>query len=947
MSTTFVPEDLTDELKMYVKIKFRKTKCEFDEKIGSEILDDFQTHELYSDQMQNSLTNLIEEEWSKRWEVQRQKNLKEKTIIESDPVYISSEFHSKQIELLQRQVQSMNSMQQGLMEKFAQLSMNVSTLLEQQTPEPQVTHQIKRTPAKINGSSKKPCLKRITRKMSLATIKRNIDETRQNAVEKWTSIDKKSNREMKDTRGVFGKPPAAPKTTPSKKKRRISSRKKKSSSTPSVRTKRSTIVPKKPQQSYEDTDESRKVNLRFGSRQYCALVPENIPEGLSSTIPKDNLELAYAHGFNGHYAKCRNNLLKRGDELVYNIAGAIICHDIDDNTQRFFTKHTEDITAVAMHPSLALMATGQLDEKGVRMPRICIWDLNTLELKNEIEGFHQNAVYHLAFSPNNDFLYSCAGDCDCTLFVFDLKNKSKKMKPIYQYSPISKGDVYGLVVSENIGASNGELVDEFITYGAKHLKTWEVNDANNIGVGPSKLKLCGHLVPTTKTGPKQKSKVEKGFQTAISLPSWPSSYVVGGNSGTIYLVQYHQVKKRFNVFNNCPVTCAVLTENGFLATSLKGEFVRFEANAENSTTFQESTRGDFSSIENISGTGSAHALQYDVDSKTLYVGSHRGQIFSVDFNNEEENIIGDVLVGGHSNEIWGLACHPNRPIFVTAGYDGQINGWDSHTNLPIPEKRIEVNEKFTCIAWSSDANLLVAGTESSKLYLIDYDSFDIVHKEIIKPKYKSSPVEQIGCVCFSPDNTILAVGHYDSSVYLYDVVQKRRKSYLKCWNKHGTCQKTSACTHLQFSEDGKFFKSFGRDYEIQYWNIQKSTKKCKLHPYLVDYNEMKFVGSPIIAGWETQGLLQKGMDGTDINTCSVTKNESSTLSLENDTNQLLVCGDDFGRVWLHNYPALDCTKSKSFPGHSAFVVDVKWNYDDRKVISIGGGDQAIFVWNRV
>jgi hypothetical protein len=47
-----------------------------------------------------------------------------------------------------------------------------------------------------------------------------------------------------------------------------------------------------------------------------------------------------------------------------------------------------------------------------------------------------------------------------------------------------------------------------------------------------------------------------------------------------------------------------------------------------------------------------------------------------------------------------------------------------------------------------------------------------------------------------------------------------------------------------------------RDYEIQYWNIFKSTKKVKTHPYLVDFNKVKFVGSPLIAGWDTQGKFK-------------------------------------------------------------------------------------------
>jgi len=273
--------------------------------------------------------------------------------------------------------------------------------------------------------------------------------------------------------------PAKPKKSRRKKAKKATSKKTKRStftSTIAKKSKKSSVKRTKTNRNktHHDTDESRKVNLRFGSRQYTALVPKEIPHGLN-TVPEEDLKLSYAHGFNGHYARCRNNLWKRDDELVYNLAGAIVCHDIDDNEQRFFTEHTEDVTAIAMHPTLPLMATGQLDEKGARLPRICIWNLDSLELEHEIEGFHQNAIYHLAFSHNGDFLYSCAGDCDCTLVMFDLaKLDTPKMKPIFTYSPISKSDVYGLVVCQNIGANNDEIIDQFISYGAKHLKTWDV-----------------------------------------------------------------------------------------------------------------------------------------------------------------------------------------------------------------------------------------------------------------------------------------------------------------------------------------------------------------------------------------------------------------------------------------------------------------------------------------
>jgi len=46
------------------------------------------------------------------------------------------------------------------------------------------------------------------------------------------------------------------------------------------------------------------------------------------------------------------------------------------------------------------MATGQQDEKGVAEPKVCIWNLDTLELVKEFEGHHHGFIV----PPIRDFL---------------------------------------------------------------------------------------------------------------------------------------------------------------------------------------------------------------------------------------------------------------------------------------------------------------------------------------------------------------------------------------------------------------------------------------------------------------------------------------------------------------------------------------------------------------
>ncbi len=45
---------------------------------------------------------------------------------------------------------------------------------------------------------------------------------------------------------------------------------------------------------------------------------------------------------------------------------------------------------------------------------------------------------------------------------------------------------------------------------------------------------------------------------------------------------------------------------------------------------------------------------------------------------------------GHSEELWGMASHPQTPLAVTAGYDQQVCKWDLLSNRLLWKIPIEV-----------------------------------------------------------------------------------------------------------------------------------------------------------------------------------------------------------------------------------------------------------------
>ena len=82
-----------------------------------------------------------------------------------------------------------------------------------------------------------------------------------------------------------------------------------------------------------------------------------------------------------------------------------------------------------------------------------------------------------------------------------------------------------------------------------------------------------------------------------------------------------------------------------------------------------------------------------------------------------------------------------------------------------------------------------------------------------------------------------------------------------------------------------------------------------------------------------EGLYQKGWDGTDLNDATLTSD-----------NKLIITGDDYGIVRLHNYPAIDPSACAEYTGHAEFVVGVELLRDDSQLITCGGNDMAIFQW---
>ncbi|KAB7506598.1 Echinoderm microtubule-associated protein-like 1 [Armadillidium nasatum] len=77
-----------------------------------------------------------------------------------------------------------------------------------------------------------------------------------------------------------------------------------------------------------------------------------------SSAPGAKLKLEWVYGYRGR--DCRNNvhLLPTG-EIVYFVASVVVLYNVEEQSQRHYLGHTDDIKCLAVHPNRMTIATGQ------------------------------------------------------------------------------------------------------------------------------------------------------------------------------------------------------------------------------------------------------------------------------------------------------------------------------------------------------------------------------------------------------------------------------------------------------------------------------------------------------------------------------------------------------------------------------------------------------------
>ncbi|XP_072222107.1 echinoderm microtubule-associated protein-like 1 isoform X5 [Leuresthes tenuis] len=599
-------------------------------------------------------------------------------------------------------------------------------------------------------------------------------------------------------------------------------------------------------------------------------------------LPSNKLKLDWVYGYRGR--DCRSNLyLLPTGETVYFIASVVVLFNVDEQLQRHYTGHTDDIKCLAVHPDKITIATGQVagtSSDGKQLaPHVRVWDsvsLNTLHVLGV--GFFDRALVCLAFSKSNGGNTLCVVDDsnDHVLSVWDWQREDRLAEVKCSNESVFAADFHP--TDSNI----------IVTCGKSHLCFWTMEK--------------GMLIK--KQGLFEKQEKPK-FVLCVTFAE-NGDAITGDSSGNI-LVWGKGTNRISHVIQGAhegSIFAVCMLRNGTLVSGGKDrKLVSWDSSYQKIQTVEVPEL--FGPIRTIA-EGRGESVLIGTTKNFVLQGSLDGEFTSI--------------TQGHTDELWGLGVHPWKPQFLTCGYDRQVCLWDSSTHQLIWNKSIE--DTAQSAGFHPCGAVVAIGTQTGRWLVLDTDSKDLV-------AVHTDGNEQLSVMRYGPDGNFLAIGSHDNYIYVYAVAENGRK-----YSRVGKCSgHSSFITHLDWSVDSQYLVSNSGDYEILYW----IPSVCKQVVSVETTRDIEWVTCTCTLGFQVFGLWPEGSDGTDINAVC-RSSDKSLLVTGDDFGKVHLFSYPCSQFRA---------PSHVYGGHSSHVTNVTFLYDDSHLVSTGGKDMSVLQWRIV
>lgn len=599
-------------------------------------------------------------------------------------------------------------------------------------------------------------------------------------------------------------------------------------------------------------------------------------------LPPSKLKLDWVYGYRGR--DCRSNLyLLPTGETVYFMASVVVLYNVDEQLQRHYTGHTDDIKCLAVHPDKITIATGQVagtSSDGRQLaPHVRVWDsvsLNTLHVVGA--GFFDRGLVCLAFSKSNGGNSLCAVDDsnDHVLSVWDWQREERLSEVKCSNDSVFAADFH---------PTDSNTV---VTCGKSHLYFWSLEK--------------GLLIK--KQGLFEKQEKPK-FVLCVTFAE-NGDTMTGDSSGNILVwgKGSNRISQVVSGAHEGSIFSLCMLRNGTLVSGGKDRrLVSWDSGLQQIQAVEVPEA--FGPIRTIA-EGRGDTVLIGTTKNYVLQGSLEGHFTSI--------------TQGHVDELWGLAAHPTSPLFLTCGYDRQVCLWDSSAHQLIWTKSLE--DTAQSAGFHPSGSVVAVGTQTGRWLVLDSESKDLV-------TVHTDGNEQLSTMRYSPDGNFLAIGSHDNYIYIYAVTEGGRR-----YSRVGKCSgHSSFITHLDWSVDSQYLVSNSGDYEILYW----IPSVCKQVVSVDTTRDLHWASYTCSLGFHVFGVWPDGSDGTDIN--AVSRSQDRTLLVTGDDFgkvHLFSFPCSQFRAPSHIYG-----------GHSSHVTNVSFLLDDSYLVSTGGKDMSVMQWRIV
>ena len=611
-----------------------------------------------------------------------------------------------------------------------------------------------------------------------------------------------------------------------------------------------------------------------------SVVPPSAPPHEDPSIPNEGMSLEWVHGYNAQGVRGTLKYLPNG-EIAYTAANlGVVLNKEGGGIQRFFTDHTDKAISMAIHPSGTLIATGQLGKH----PKIIIWNAETMESVQTLQGFHQRGVPYLHFSKDGTRLASVGQDENHSIAVYDWEN--------------------GTIQASARGDRKKVLAVDFTPEGSSLVQ---------VGVNHIKFhKLEGRNFVTRKGILGKKGRVQ-----ALLCIGWLGRKpIVGTADGHLYGFEGNILKQAVKGHHGNVNTIYSCGEG--IVSGGKDGIVKVWSHA-----LEVKAEFDISKLGSSVSPRVRSVCWNPTDNKIL-VGTRASEIYEISGSDGSDINSGPLVCGHFNHELWGLAVHPHKAEFCTVGDDQTVRIWDIVSRKMLRMKRLDTMAR-SC-AYSPDGTKIAVGLGArvGRGRQKKDGAFVVLNEKDLVVLHEGRNSKQwISDVKFSPDGNTLGLGSNDNLLYLYDIGGG--------YTLKGTCNAhNSYITHFDFSADGQYVQSNCGAYELNFCDGNSGEHI----PQISTLKDVHWDSWTCPMGWPVQGVWPINKDGTDI-----------TAVHRSRSNALVASADNFGRIRLFRYPCLtQGAGNKTFRGHTSSVNNLRFSADDGYLITVGGSDRCIFQW---